>query len=80
MTEDIKADASLDCVGLYCPQPLLQTREKLEELEPGQTLEVLADDPAAEEDIKRLLKRVGHELLRFEKRGDISYFVIKKTR
>ncbi|MFX1561082.1 MAG: sulfurtransferase TusA family protein, partial [Promethearchaeota archaeon] len=44
---------SLDCVGLFCPQPLFQTREAIDGLKPGEILEMLSDDPAAEEDIKR---------------------------
>ncbi|MDA8335669.1 MAG: sulfurtransferase TusA family protein [Peptococcaceae bacterium] len=78
MGNEVQPDLSLDCLGLYCPQPLLQTRERLEELEPGQSLEVFADDPASEEDIKRLIKRLGHELVNFERRGDINHFIIKK--
>lgn len=78
MTNKIEPDVSLDCLGLYCPQPLLQTREKLDELKAGQTLELFADDPAAEEDIKRFVKRTGHELILFDKQGEINHFIIKK--
>jgi TusA-related sulfurtransferase len=78
MADTIKVDASLDCLGLYCPQPLLQTREKLDELEAGQTLELFSDDPASEEDIKRFVKRIGHELIQFDKQGEVNYFIIKK--
>ena len=78
MEDTIKVDASLDCLGLYCPQPLLQTREKLDELEAGQTLELFSDDPASEEDIKRFVKRIGHELIQFDKQGEVNHFIIKK--
>ena len=40
---------SMDCIGLYCPAPILQLREKIDEMPLGAVLEVLADDPAAEE-------------------------------
>jgi TusA-related sulfurtransferase len=56
----------------------LQTREKLDELEAGQTLELFSDDPASEEDIKRFVKRIGHELIQFDKQGEVNYFIIKK--
>jgi TusA-related sulfurtransferase len=46
----------------------------------GEILEMLADDPAAEEDIKSLLKRTGHELLELRKKGDVLRFLIKKAR
>jgi tRNA 2-thiouridine synthesizing protein A len=40
---------------------------------------MLADDPAAEEDIKRFCKRTGHELLSFERLEDgTQRFLIRK--
>jgi TusA-related sulfurtransferase len=70
---------SLDCVGLFCPQPLFQTREAIDGLKPGEILEMLSDDPAAEEDIKRFVKRTGNILLSFERLEDgVQRFLIKK--
>ena len=80
MAEDIDHDEELDCVGLYCPMPIAQTKEKIDELEVGQVLKIEADDPAAEEDIKSWAKRTGHEILGFEKEGTILTFYIKKTK
>lgn len=68
---------TLDCIGLYCPEPLFQTREQIDSIEEGEILEVLSDDPAAEEDLKRFAKRTGHEIIKFEKKGDILRFLIK---
>ena len=80
MVSDIVPDADLDCVGLYCPMPIAQTKQEIDNLEPGQILRVEADDPAAEEDIKRWAKRVGHEVMEFEKEGMILTFYIKKMK
>lgn len=77
---EAKPDKTLDCIGLYCPQPLFQTRQQIDELEVGEVLEVLADDPAAEEDLKRFAKRTGHEVLRVEKEGDHLKILIRKTK
>ena len=66
---DIIPDAELDCVGLYCPIPIAQTKEEIDKLDVGQVLKVEADDPAAEEDIKRWAKRIGHEIMKFEQEG-----------
>jgi len=71
---------TLDCVGLFCPQPLFQTREQIDSINLGEILEVLADDPAAEEDIKRFAKRTGHEIVAFERNGEVLRFLIKKTK
>lgn len=80
MANNKKPDKTLDCIGLYCPQPLFQTRENIDTLRVGEILEVLADDPAAEEDLKRFAKRTGHEIVCLEKRGDTLRFLIKKTK
>jgi tRNA 2-thiouridine synthesizing protein A len=69
MGSDIIPDAELDCVGLYCPIPIAQTKEEIDKLEVNQVLKVEADDPAAEEDIKRWAKRIGHEIITFKREG-----------
>jgi tRNA 2-thiouridine synthesizing protein A len=76
----MKPDKILDCLGLYCPEPVFRTRLELDELDEGQVLEVLADDPAAEEDIKRLASRLGHEVLLFESDEDQVRFLIRKQK
>jgi TusA-related sulfurtransferase len=78
MKDDVKPARTLDCVGLYCPEPLLQTRENIDQIEPGEILEVITDDPAAEEDLKRFAKRTGHEVVSFEKNDDQMRFLIMK--
>ena len=76
----IGIDQELDCLGLYCPEAVFRTRQELYKLAVGQVLKVIADDPAAEEDIKRLVKRLGHQLLKLRKDGDQFHFSIKKMR
>ena len=78
MTDEPNVTETLDCVGLYCPLPLLQAREKMDELEAGDVLEVFADDPAAEEDLTRFAKRTGHEVLSVERDGDELHMLIRR--
>lgn len=80
MTEEKKTEHSLDCIGLYCPEPLFQTRNRMDEIEVGETLEVVTDDPAAEEDITRFAKRAGHEIVSFEKKNGILRFVLRRLK
>ena len=44
----------LDAVGLFCPEPVFRTKIEMEQMQVGEKLLVLADDPAAEDDISRL--------------------------
>lgn len=75
-----QAHQTLDCIGLYCPMPVLHTRETMDKLAVGQTLEVLADDPAAEEDIKAWAKRAGQKILELEKTKEGLRFLIQKEK
>lgn len=78
MQEKDKPKLTLDCVGLFCPEPLYQTRKNMDALEVGEALEVLADDPTAAEDITRFAKRTGHEVIAFENKDGQLRFLIRK--
>ena len=75
-----RADRILDCIGLYCPMPVIRTNEEIGKLAVGETLEVLADDSAAEEDLKAWAKRTGQKVLETEKTNEGIRFLIKKTK
>ena len=71
---------TLDVRGLYCPSPAMQTVVELSKMQVGQTLLVLADDPAAEDDISDLCRTRGHELVELKKNGADLEFTIKKIK
>ena len=75
-----KANKTLDCMGLYCPEPVFKTRLELDELNVGEVLEVIADDPAAEEDIRSLVKNLGQELLEVRRDGNTVHLLIKRVK
>jgi len=80
MTDDTTAAFTLDCIGLYCPEPLFQARESIDSIEVGEVLEVFADDPAAEEDLTRFAKRAGHEVVAVGKDGDQLRMLIRRLK
>ena len=69
----------VDTIGLYCPEPIFRLRTAIDEMADGELLEMLADDPAAEEDVKRWAKRTGNEVVEFSKKGAELRFVIRKV-
>jgi len=75
----MKADATLDCIGLYCPIPIAHTANKLKELEKGQVLEILADDLGIKEDMPAWCKITGNELLSIEEEGEQYRLYVRKT-
>ena len=80
MSHSEPSETSLDCIGLFCPEPLFQTREAMDALQVGEVLEVLTDDPAAVEDLTRFAKRAGHEMVSIDDQGDHHRFLIRKGR
>lgn len=82
MTEkdEIEIVKELDTTGLFCPEPLFEVREMSETLEIGQCFKVIADDPAAEEDLHRWAKRTETEVLDFKKDDDLLTFIFRKKR
>lgn len=75
-----KAHRTLDCIGLYCPMPVLKTRQEIDNLEIGEVLEVWADDPAAEPDLKAWAKHSGQKILDIEKTNEGMRFRILKEK
>jgi tRNA 2-thiouridine synthesizing protein A len=76
----MNSDETLDCVGLYCPMPIAKTAEKMKKLNPGQVLEILADDPGIKADIPAWCKVTGNEFLGLEEENKQYKVYIKKKR
>ena len=75
----MKADETLDCVGLYCPMPIVHTAKRIKEMKAGQVLEILADDEGIKEDIPSWCKTTGNECLSVEEDKGIYHAYVKKS-
>ena len=73
-------DKRIDCTGLFCPMPIVKTREAIQHMAVGQLLEMLSDDPGSEPDMKSWVQITGHELLDMARDHGIWRFVVRKTR
>ena len=62
------SEKQLDCRGLACPNPVLKTKELIDQGD-VQRLTVLVDNPAAQENVSRFLQRAGFEV-KVEAQGD----------
>jgi len=49
----------LDARGLHCPMPLLKLKVALRQVHPGETLRLIASDPASQQDITRYCQVAG---------------------
>ena len=75
----MKVDHTLDCVGLYCPMPIVKVAKKIKEIKTGEVLEVIADDKGIKRDMPAWCNATGHECLKVEETGkEIKVYVRKK--
>jgi tRNA 2-thiouridine synthesizing protein A len=79
-TKVVNPDRQIDCTGLFCPMPIVKTREAMTQMTVGQVLEMLSDDPASDPDMRSWARNTGHELLDVTRSGAVYRFVVRKTR
>lgn len=68
-----------DFRGMQCPIPVFETSKAMKQIEVGEQILVLANDPAAQPDLEAWSKRTGHQLLSVNDKGDYKEFLIKRT-
>ncbi len=74
----MKADVSIDCFGLLCPMPIIETANKIKEMKIGQILEVAATDMGIKSDMPAWCKATGQEFLEVEETmGEYRAYVKK---
>lgn len=74
------ADETLDCYGLLCPMPIIQTAKKIKEMELGEILEIVSTDAGIKEDMPAWCRQTGQEYLGLEEDGDIYKVYVKKIK
>jgi TusA-related sulfurtransferase len=70
---------TLDMTGYFCPEPVIRVNEAIGDVEVGEVLELLADDPSSKPDIQSWTKRTGHELISIEEDGGVFRFLVRRT-
>ncbi len=76
---NIKSDRVLDAKGLACPMPVVKTKKAMNELEPGQVMEVHATDKGSLADIQAWAKGSGHQYLGTTEDGNILKHFLRKA-
>jgi len=76
----VDADVELDCRGMTCPLPVIRLATHIGDLRLGQTLAVVADDPAARPDIPAWCRMRRQEYLGEDRTADdVPRFVVRRT-
>ena len=75
---DIKTDKVQDSIGQLCPMPIAFLAKNMKTMEPGQVLEIRADDEGAHSDIPAWCEQTGNPFLGKEKVDGYFKFFVKK--
>lgn len=68
----------LDAIGLRCPEPVMMVRKTVRKLDLGQTLLIVADDPATVRDIPSFCQFMDHTLVASQTEQLPYQYLIKK--
>ncbi|QLB20462.1 tRNA 2-thiouridine(34) synthase TusA [Vespertiliibacter pulmonis] len=55
---------TLDTLGLRCPEPVMLTRKTIRQMQEGEVLLIIADDPATTRDIPSFCQFMDHQLIK----------------
>lgn len=69
---------TVDARGLKCPLPVLKARKRLEAVQPGGELALIADDPAAVVDVPHFCHEAGHSLIGVEPFEGATRYLLRK--
>jgi tRNA 2-thiouridine synthesizing protein A len=77
---DYDISETLDAKGLSCPMPVVESKQTIDTLAPGDVLEVLATDSGSMSDLAGWAETTeGVELLDQADEGDVYRHVVRKT-
>ncbi|MFQ5427367.1 MAG: sulfurtransferase TusA family protein [Thermodesulfobacteriota bacterium] len=71
---DLEAKESVDLRGVLCPTNFVKTKLKLENMEPGELLEVVLDAGEPIANVPKSVKEEGHKIVKVTK--DDGFFKI----
>ena len=75
----ITVDRCVDAKGLSCPMPIVRTKKMMDELQPGQVLELLATDKGSLADIQSWAKSTGHQYLGTKEENGVLKHYLRKA-
>ncbi|MEZ9820262.1 sulfurtransferase TusA [Shewanella sp. 10N.286.45.A1] len=72
------AQHQLDALGLRCPEPVMMVRKSVRRMSDGETLLIIADDPATTRDIPSFCEFMDHTLIASQTEATPYQYLIKK--
>ena len=76
---DIQVDKVQDSIGQLCPMPIAFMAKNMKKMEPGQVLEIRADDEGAHADVPAWCEQTGNEFLGQEADDGFFHYYVRKN-
>ncbi|GIP60975.1 sulfurtransferase TusA family protein [Paenibacillus sp. FSL W8-0186] len=76
----MESNKKVDTTGLMCPMPIVKAKKALDELNPGEIMEVISTDKGSLNDFQAWVKQTNHELLKHSEKDGVYTFLVKKNK
>ncbi len=74
----MSATQEIDLTGLKCPMPIVRLSKLMKQLDAGQEIAAVANDPAFCLDVEAWCNKTGHELIQINQTDERLTAVIRK--
>jgi tRNA 2-thiouridine synthesizing protein A len=79
MSEEIKANRTMDLKGLPCPMPVVKVSKGIKDVQVGEVLEAVTTDPGALTDFPAWARTSGNEVVKTEQDKGVIRIFIKRN-
>lgn len=62
--------ATIDAIGLFCPMPIIRLKLEIDKINLNELIELKADDPAFEKDLKSWCNETGNKISSIEENNE----------
>jgi TusA-related sulfurtransferase len=74
------SDVRIDMLGRLCPLPIIELARRITDVAVGETVTVIADDPAAASDVPAWCRMRGHDYLGATPEAQGTAYQFRRTR
>jgi tRNA 2-thiouridine synthesizing protein A len=75
MTDDSKADKTVDLKGQVCPYTFVRSKLAIEKMNVGEVLEIVLDHKPAVENVPKSMENEGQKVLKIDQTGEKEWHV-----
>ncbi|CAM3995233.1 sulfurtransferase TusA family protein [Alkalicoccus chagannorensis] len=75
----IYVNEKLDAKGLACPMPIVKTKKQMENMQPGEVIEVQATDEGSLADLQAWAGKSGHQYIGTNRENGVLFHYLRKS-